>query len=84
MNPEKTRQFTSANRQAWEEVAPIHRGHNQARLIKAFSQPGFSCLDEVETAQLEALGVAGKDVAQVCCNNGRELLSVKKIGRAHV
>ena len=82
MHPDETKQFTSANRVAWEEVAPIHRGHNQERLLKAFSQPGFSCLDEVETAQLQALEVAGKDVAQVCCNNGRELLSVKNMGAA--
>ena len=82
MNQDDTKYFTSANRLAWEEVAPIHREHNQDRLIKAFGTPGFSCLDEIETAQLKALGVAGKDVAQVCCNNGRELLSVKNMGAA--
>ena len=82
MNPKVAKQYTSANREAWEEVAPIHHRHNHARLIEAFSQPGFSCLDDVETAQLKALGVAGKDVAQVCCNNGRELLSVKNMGAA--
>ena len=82
MNPKEAKQYTSANREAWEEVAPIHHRHNHARLIEAFSQPGFSCLDDVETNQLKALGVAGKDVAQVCCNNGRELLSVKNMGAA--
>jgi len=82
MDSNQTKQFTTANRAAWQEVAPIHRRHNQEHLTKAFSQAGFSCLDAIETSQLEKLGVAGKDVAQVCCNNGRELLSVKNMGAA--
>lgn len=79
---DKTKVFTTANRAAWEEVAPTHRQQNQARLMKEFRKPGFSCLDEVETRRLEALGVEGKDVAQICCNNGIELLSVKNMGAA--
>ena len=73
----EAKKFTKANLAAWEEVAPIHGRHNQARLIEAIRKPGYSCLDEVETRRLEALGVAGKDVAQICCNNGHELLSIK-------
>ncbi|MBT6111891.1 MAG: hypothetical protein HOH64_17520, partial [Rhodospirillales bacterium] len=57
---------TSANREAWQEAAPIHAKHNQAELIKSYSQPGFTELDAVETERLKALGVAGKDVAQIC------------------
>jgi len=77
---EKTKQFTTANRLAWEKAAPIHRKHNQAELIESFSKPGFIVLDEVETKCLNELGIAGKDVAQLCCNNGRELLSIKNMG----
>lgn len=77
-----TRAVRAANLEAWDEAAPIHARHNQAQLIEQFEQPGFSCLDEIETRHLEALGVAGKDVAQICCNNGRELLSVKNLGAA--
>ncbi len=72
--------ITSANREAWEEAAPLHREQNLERQLAAIREPGYSCLDEVETARLLALGVAGKDVAQLCCNNGRELLSVKNLG----
>lgn len=79
---EKTKQFTTANRLAWEEAAPIHRKHNQTQLIESFSKPGFVELDEVEIKCLNELGIAGKDVAQLCCNNGRELLSVKNMGAA--
>ena len=79
---QKTKQISTANRAAWEQAAPIHHKHNQARLIESYSNPGFTDLDAVETERLEALGIAGKDVAQVCCNNGRELLSVKNMGAA--
>lgn len=73
---------TSHNLTAWDQVAPIHARHNQAELIECFRRPGYSCLDDIETALLESLGVRGKDVAQVCCNNGREILSVKNMGAA--
>lgn len=78
----KTKEITDANRAGWEQAAPLHRRQNMEGLLAAFRQPGYSCLDEVETSRLLALGVAGKDVAQLCCNNGRELLSVKNMGAA--
>jgi len=78
----KTQEFTSTNREAWEEAAPLHRSQNQADSIKDFSKPGYSCLDDIESARLKALDIVGKDVAQICCNNGRELLSVKNMGAA--
>ena len=37
-------------------------------------------MDDIEAGILEGLDVSGKDVAQLCCNNGRELLSVKNMG----
>lgn len=69
-----------ANLTAWEEVAPIHARHNQADLLQAFAQPGFSVLEEDTKTVFAELGVAGKAVAQLCCNNGRELISVKALG----
>ncbi|MFK8036373.1 MAG: class I SAM-dependent methyltransferase [Hyphomicrobiales bacterium] len=78
----QTNDYASANLAAWEQVAPIHAQHNHARLLQSFSKPAFSCLDEIETGILNRLGVNEKDVAQVCCNNGQELLSVKNMGAA--
>ncbi len=76
-----SRDYTIANREAWNRAAPHHRAHDQyARLLEGFARPGFSCLDETETGIWRELGVAGKAVAQLCCNNGRELLSVKNLG----
>lgn len=77
-----TKTVTEANREAWEEAAPKHAAQNQERLIDSFKDPSFTLLNEVETRRLEAIGVKGKDIAQVCCNNGRELLCVKRMGAA--
>jgi len=79
---EETKSVTTANREAWNEVAPIHAAHNQATLIEQFGDPAFTLLEPVEIERLEALDVAGKDVAQICCNNGRELICVKRLGAA--
>ncbi len=75
--------YTAANRLAWDASAPYHEaGAGFASLLAGFARPGFSCLDDILTERLRALGVAGLDVAQLCCNNGREILSVKNLGAA--
>ncbi len=80
---EDRKKATAANRRAWNAAAEHHRAHAQyQRLLDGFAKPGFSCLDETETALWHALGVEGKSVAQLCCNNGREILSVKNLGAA--
>jgi ubiquinone/menaquinone biosynthesis C-methylase UbiE len=73
--------YTEANRAAWNEAAPIHGRINQQRLIEGFRRPGFSVLKRLEQQRLvEEVGLEGKDVAQICCNNGREILSIKNLG----
>ena len=78
---DKPDDYVAANRAAWDQAAPYHRAHAQyRRLLAGFATPGYSCLDAVATEELQAVGVAGRDVAQLCCNNGRELLSIKNLG----
>lgn len=72
---------TAANRAAWDASAKYHRdGARWTELRDGFRQPGFSVLDAVEREVLARVGVAAKAVAQLGCNNGRELLSVKNMG----
>lgn len=73
-------EYIAANRLAWNAAAPHHARACLEELKRDFARPGHSCLDPVETGVLRELGVAGADVAQLCCNNGRELLSVKNLG----
>lgn len=75
--------YTAASRDAWNVSAQHHReGEDWTKLTEGFARPGFSCLDAVETAVMGDLDVIGLDVAQICCNNGRELISVRNMGAA--
>src|ERR1700751_4349683 len=72
--------YTAANREAWDEAAPIHARRTFDQLLTDFRRPGHSCLDALETRTLRDIGLARKSVVQICCNNGRELLSAKNLG----
>jgi SAM-dependent methyltransferase len=78
--PSGTRDYTSANRRAWDEAAPAHRtrAHFET-LLEGFGGANFSILSPLETQRLQEIGVERRDVAQLCCNNGRELLSIKNL-----
>jgi SAM-dependent methyltransferase len=43
----------------------------------------FNVLGEVEVEVFRRIGLSGKRVAHLCCNNGRELISILKMGAAH-
>lgn len=76
------RTYTESNRQAWNEVTPLHQKAAKAKWDSAFMRPGFSCLPDREVQILSRIGIAGKNVAHLCCNNGRELMSLKNLGAA--
>ncbi len=76
----RDKDYIEANRQAWNEVAPIHAQHNMERLLAELQNPDVYGLDEVQHAFFAGVSVQGKAVVQLCCNNGRELMSVKKLG----
>jgi SAM-dependent methyltransferase len=68
------------NRQMWNQTAAVHEARRFADLAAAFADPAFSTLDELERSVFATIGVEGKAVAQLSCNNGRELISVERLG----
>lgn len=74
------KRITESNRRAWNEATPHHQQHRTINLREKFAEPGYSYLDPIETAKLKEIGLAGKRVAQLCCNNGREILSIVNLG----
>jgi SAM-dependent methyltransferase len=81
------REAIDHNRRAWDETAAIHERARLAELLAAAAQPGFSTLDATEERVFETLGLGRPmtlqrppAVAQLCCNNARELLSLKLRG----
>ena len=76
----KNTEYRTANRRAWNEAAPVHAKLKFTELLADVGQTGFNHLDDTETQILLDIGVAGRSVAHLCCNNGLELLSIKKLG----
>jgi len=80
----KTRkEYTDANRVAWDEAAPRHAAHNNEALFSEARDPGFVSFEGEILATLQRVDVAGKRVIQLCCNNARETLSLRNMGAAH-
>ncbi|KAB0495705.1 class I SAM-dependent methyltransferase [Pseudomonas vancouverensis] len=78
-------QAIASNREAWNDSARHHRdAPDWQALLNNVSQAGFTCLDETLTGLLTQVGVDGKDVVQLACNNGRESLSLYALGARSV
>ncbi|OPK11281.1 bifunctional 2-polyprenyl-6-hydroxyphenol methylase/3-demethylubiquinol 3-O-methyltransferase UbiG [Pseudomonas sp. VI4.1] len=75
----------ASNRDAWNDSARHHKDAPEWQaLSSAVGHRGFSCLDETLTDLLEQVGVDGKDVVQLGCNNGRESVSLFALGARSV
>src|SRR5512141_1969099 len=75
-------EYTSANRRAWNEAAPAHSRQQLSQATIDFQHPGHNCLSAAVTQIFKQIDLEGKAVAHLCCNNGRELLSIKNLGAA--
>jgi 3-hydroxyisobutyrate dehydrogenase-like beta-hydroxyacid dehydrogenase/SAM-dependent methyltransferase len=74
-----------SNLEAWNASAAHHKKSAGWRtLLGAVKERDFSCLDATVTKLLLRIGVAGRDVIQLGCNNGRECLSVAALGARKV
>ena len=75
-------EYIQANHKAWNETETFHRKASFEKLKNVFLESGSSVLDRVAAEILEGIFIQGKNVIQLCCNNGRELLSIKNMGAA--
>ncbi len=74
--------YAQANRAMWNVTADVHARATMPKLLESVVRADFSTFDFVEERIFRGLGLGGKDVAQLSCNNGRELISCKKAGAA--
>lgn len=79
-----TENYAEVNREAWNEVTPIHQESRKAicgiDLEKEVLEENFCCLEDEELKMFNMVEFKGKKVAQLCCNNGREIISLRNIG----
>jgi ubiquinone/menaquinone biosynthesis C-methylase UbiE len=72
--------YTNANRIAWNEAAPRHAAQNNEKLLEAFRDGNHVTLEDDILDTLLEVGVEGKSIIQLCCNNGVEALSLRNLG----
>jgi len=72
--------YTETNKEAWEEVFNKHQENWKNNPIENMLENDFAFLNHDLTTELKDINLKDKDVAQFCCNNGRELLSIVKSG----
>ena len=72
--------YTEANRQMWNATAAVHAQAYVNDLLTRIAAPDFTTFDAVERRLFATIGLTGKAVIQLCCNNGREVIAVKKAG----
>jgi SAM-dependent methyltransferase len=75
-----------SNRAAWNEAMGYHREARGCVLLAGFEDPAYSVFDRdcdgVLLEKLRDIDLKGKTIAQLPCNNGRELLSLARLGGA--
>ncbi|MDP8220205.1 MAG: class I SAM-dependent methyltransferase [Candidatus Stygibacter frigidus] len=76
----KLKEITEKNRIAWNAVMPYHQKAKKEEWDRNFRKTGYIIQQEPELRRLKELGIAGKKIIHLCCNNGRELLSLKNMG----
>ena len=72
----KTDNYSEKNREAWNEAASVHRKNRKVDYMVLFKNKNYSMLDTTLSSILNKISLSGRTVAQLCCNNGRELLSI--------
>lgn len=80
--PKTRKEYTNANRTAWNEAASRHAAHNNAALLEGFKDPDYVTFKGDILDTLLQVGVKDKSIIQLCCNNGRETLSLCNMGAA--
>lgn len=72
------------NREAWNEALLYHQKARKNWLYDGFKNPDFTTFqrdgDDVLIKKIKDINLADKTIAQLPCNNGRELLSLMKFG----
>lgn len=72
------------NRAAWNQASEYHQMARKGSLLKDFEDPNFTTFttdyDKVVFNKLKHINFEGKTIAQMQCQNGRELLSLMKFG----
>ncbi|MBI9032187.1 class I SAM-dependent methyltransferase [bacterium] len=74
------KEYTESNRQAWNQAMPFHKEVMDDKWDSLLANADFIFQKDPELAELNQIGISGKDIAHLSCNNGLELMSLKRLG----
>jgi SAM-dependent methyltransferase len=78
------KEMCEKNREAWNEATVYHQKARKESLHEGLKNPDFTTFnrdcDEILIEKLNEIDLKDKIIAQLPCNNGRELLSLVKFG----
>jgi SAM-dependent methyltransferase len=78
------KEICEKNREVWNEAMPYHQKARHNALHEGFKNPDFTAFDrdcdDILIRNLKEIDLKDKIIAQLPCNNGRELLSLMKFG----
>ena len=72
--------YIESNKMAWEEAYDNRKNGWGEDIVAQIKKDGYPFLEKVLIDELRNFDFKGKTIAQFCCNNGRELLSLFKMG----
>ncbi len=74
------KKYTESNREAWNQAMPFHKKAMDKKWNDMFADSNFIFQKDHELAELNKVGIEGKNIAHLSCNNGIELMSLKRLG----
>ncbi|WP_226664593.1 class I SAM-dependent methyltransferase [Microbulbifer aggregans] len=77
-----TLQYTKQTLECWDEAAKVHAEANRDLAAKVACK-SFNSLEQDFNALVDRLPLAGRSVVQICCNNGKDLISIKNKGAGY-
>ncbi|MDO9577238.1 MAG: methyltransferase domain-containing protein [Candidatus Cloacimonadales bacterium] len=77
------KKYAEANRRGWNQVMPFHKKAMDEKWDAMFVDQKFIFQKDQELEELNKIGVTGKRIAHLSCNNGIELMSLKRMGAGH-
>ena len=74
--------YIEGNKAAWEEAFDKRDASWGADITERIQKEDYPFFEKEMAAVLRSIDTEGKTIGQFCCNNGRELLSLVKCGKA--
>ena len=74
--------YIEGNKAAWEEAFANRDASWGADITERIQKEDYPFFEKEMADILRSIDMEGKTVGQFCCNNGRELLSLVKCGKA--